>query len=188
MDNFLALLSNQVPSLCPPVARLENVFDFCNDLISMVVMVDPAKVVMYSQSPAVLCIIINLHHSSLDNTVTVTVGSHHRTLCLHVLLLCTLYKWLCTVYIIYIYMCVHCVPAECIPGTVELTTLLSFARRKPSSLKPLFTLLSELNMGAVGSSRLRALGSTGSSAFWLSSVGCDVSTKGLSINLSIHRE
>ena len=29
MESFLALLSNQVPSLCPPVARLEKVLDFC---------------------------------------------------------------------------------------------------------------------------------------------------------------
>ena len=37
MDNFLALRSNHVPSLCPPVARLENVLDLAKDLISMVV-------------------------------------------------------------------------------------------------------------------------------------------------------
>ena len=36
MESFLARLSNQVPSLCPPVARLANVFDFCRVLISMV--------------------------------------------------------------------------------------------------------------------------------------------------------
>ena len=35
IDSFLALLSNQVPSLWPPVARLANVFDFWRVLISM---------------------------------------------------------------------------------------------------------------------------------------------------------
>ena len=36
IESFLALRSNHVPSLWPPVARLENVFDFCSVLISMV--------------------------------------------------------------------------------------------------------------------------------------------------------
>ena len=36
MDSFLARLSNQVPSLCPPDARLANVLDFCKVFISMV--------------------------------------------------------------------------------------------------------------------------------------------------------
>ena len=36
MDSFLARLSNQVPSLCPPEARLANVFDFCKVFISIV--------------------------------------------------------------------------------------------------------------------------------------------------------
>ena len=35
IESFLALLSNQVPSLWPPVARLAKVFDFCRVLISM---------------------------------------------------------------------------------------------------------------------------------------------------------
>ena len=35
IESFLALLSNQVPSLWPPVARLAKVLDFCRVLISM---------------------------------------------------------------------------------------------------------------------------------------------------------
>ena len=36
IDSFLARLSNQVPNLCPPVARLANVLDFCRVFISIV--------------------------------------------------------------------------------------------------------------------------------------------------------
>ena len=36
IESFLARRSNQVPSRCPPVAKLENVFDFCRVLISIV--------------------------------------------------------------------------------------------------------------------------------------------------------
>ena len=36
IESFLARRSNQVPSRCPPVARLEKVFDFCRVLISIV--------------------------------------------------------------------------------------------------------------------------------------------------------
>ena len=39
IEIFLARRSNQVPSLCPPLARLEKVFDFCIVFISMLVMV-----------------------------------------------------------------------------------------------------------------------------------------------------
>ena len=35
IDSFLARLSNQVPSLWPPVARLAKVFDFCRVFISI---------------------------------------------------------------------------------------------------------------------------------------------------------
>ena len=36
IDSFRARLSNQVPSLCPPVARLAKVLDFCRVFISIV--------------------------------------------------------------------------------------------------------------------------------------------------------
>ena len=36
IESFLARLSNHVPSLWPPVAKLENVLDFCSVLISIV--------------------------------------------------------------------------------------------------------------------------------------------------------
>ena len=45
MDSFLALRSNQVPSRCPPLARLENVLDFCNVLISILMSI-PDKTVL----------------------------------------------------------------------------------------------------------------------------------------------
>ena len=41
MESFLALLSNHVPSLWPPEARLANVLDFCSVFISIFMSITP---------------------------------------------------------------------------------------------------------------------------------------------------
>lgn len=43
IEIFLALLSNHVPSLCPPEAKLAKVLDFCSVFISMLSITDIDK-------------------------------------------------------------------------------------------------------------------------------------------------